>query len=214
MLSVVKSIALQGLDGILVRIESDISRGLPAWEIIGLPDASVKESKERVRTAIKNCNIDLPSRKYVINLSPANIRKEGSVYDLAIAIGVLKAMNIIHKDLNDTIFIGELSLNGEVIKVNGVLPMCIEALKSGIKKVIVPKENIFEASCIDGVEAIGVSNLKEVIDYLNGILKITSNSYNNAFCNNSAEKYIIDYNEVKGQASTKRALEIAVARKS
>ena len=142
MLSVVNSIALQGLDGILVKIEVDISRGLPSWDIIGLPDVSVKESKERVRTAIKNCGIDLLSRKYVINLSPANIRKIGSVFDLAIAIGVIQAVGELNNNVNleKTVFIGELSLDGNVEAVNGVLPMCIEALKFGVQKVIVPKK--------------------------------------------------------------------------
>ena len=136
MLSIVKSLSLQGLDGFLVRIEVDISNGLPAWDIIGLPDTSVRESKERVRTAIKNCGINLQSKKYVINLSPANIKKEGSIFDLAIAIGVLQATEKIKQTVkfDEIIFIGELSLDGNVEAVNGVLPMCIEALKFGITK--------------------------------------------------------------------------------
>ena len=190
MLSVVKSIALQGLDGFLVRIEVDISSGLPAWDIVGLPDVSVKESKERVRTAIKNCGINLLSRKYVINLSPANIKKQGSIFDLSIAIGVLQASEEIMENvkLDDTIFIGELSLDGGVEAVNGVLPMCIEALKFGIKRVI-------------------------VIDYLNGRIELKEEKFDSRKISNKLS-YNIDFNEVKGQAGTKRALEIAVARKS
>ena len=213
MTSVIKSIALQGLNGILVRIEVDISGGLPAWDIIGLPDASVKESKERVRTSIKNCGINLLSRKYVINLSPANVRKQGSIFDLAIAIGILQASEEIKEDvkIDDVIFIGELSLDGNVEAVNGVLPMCIEALKYGIKKVIVPKKNVLEASCVEGLKVIGVSNLQEVIDYLNGKIDLKEEKFNTQKILKNEEKYNIDFNEVKGQAATKRALEIAVA---
>lgn len=215
MLSVVKSIALQGLDGFLVRIEVDISSGLPAWDIVGLPDVSVKESKERVRTAIKNCGINLLSRKYVINLSPANIKKQGSIFDLSIAIGVLQASEEIMENvkLDDTIFIGELSLDGGVEAVNGVLPMCIEALKFGIKRVIVPQKNSLEASCVEGLKVIGVSNLREVIDYLNGRIELKEEKFDSRKISNKLS-YNIDFNEVKRQAGTKRALEIAVARKS
>ena len=216
MLSIVKSIALLGLDGIIVNIEVDISSGLPAWEIIGLPDVSVKESKERVRTAIKNCGIDLPSRKYIINLSPANIRKAGSVFDLAIAVGVLKSIGILNPniDFQDMLFIGELSLDGKVEPINGVLPMCIEAAKFGIKTIIVPQKNIKEASCIAGLKIIGVSSLHETVDYLNGKMNIIPEE----FCESDFLKinadYSIDFDEVKGQTGAKRALEIAVARKS
>ena len=216
MLSVVKSIALQGLDGVLVRIEVDISSGLPSWDIVGLPDVSIKESKERVRTSIKNCGINLLSRKYVINLSPANIKKQGSIFDLAIAVGILHASEEIdgNTEIDDTIFIGELSLDGRVEAVNGVLPMCIEALKFGIKRVIVPKQNTVEASCVEGLKVIGVSSLQETIDYLNGKIELGEEVFDNEKVFNNSENYSIDFNEVKGQAGTKRALEIAVARKS
>lgn len=216
MLSVIKSIALQGLNGILVRIEVDISSGLPSWDIIGLPDVSVKESKERVRTSIKNLGVNLLSRKYVINLSPANVKKIGSVFDLAMAIGILQASSEINEDLklDDTIFIGELSLDGEVEGVNGVLPMCIEALKFGIKRVIVPKKNLIEASCVEGLEVVGVSNLRETMDYLNGKIEIKNEKFDSKKIFGVNEKYNIDFSEVKGQKATKRALEIAVARKS
>ena len=216
MLSVVNSITLQGLDGVLVKIEVDISGGLPSWDIIGLADVSVKESKERVRTAIKNCGVNLLSRKYVINLSPANIKKQGSVFDLAIAVGVLQASGEVRKNNedNNTIFIGELSLDGKVEAVNGVLPMCIEALKYGIKRVIVPKKNVLEASCVEGLKVIGVSNLKETIDYLNEKININEESFDKEKMLGMSNKYDVDFSEVKGQTATKRALEIAVARKS
>lgn len=149
LLSFVKSMCLQGLEGILIDVQIDISSGLPCWEIVGLPDTNIKESKERVRTAIKNCGIELYSRRYIINLSPASIRKTGAILDLAIAVGVLISTKIIKNvNLEETIFIGELSLDGKLIKINGVLPICIEAKKKGIKRVILPKENARRGSCI------------------------------------------------------------------
>ena len=211
MLSIIKSLVLQGLDGVLIDVEVDISAGMPSWDIVGLPDMSIKESKERVRTAIKNCGINLPSRKYIINLSPANIKKEGSFLDLAIAIGILKSMEVIkEQDLSKIIFIGELSLEGKVNAVSGVLPICIEALKYGIKKIIVPKENVNEASIVKEINVIGIDNLNELISYLNGEILLENIVGNNITLNN---EYIdkIDFSDVKGQSSVKRALEIAAA---
>ncbi len=135
MLSIVKSMSLQGLEGILIDVEVDISSGMPCWDVVGLPDTNIRESKERVRTAIKNCGIELLSRKYIINLSPANIRKNGAILDLAIAVGILNSMEIIHKqNFENTIFIGELSLDGKLNRVNGILPICVEAYKKRNKK--------------------------------------------------------------------------------
>ena len=173
MLSIVKSMSLQGLDGILINVEVDISAGMPSWEVVGLPDASIRESKERVRTAIKNCGYEVLSRRYIINLSPANLKKEGSMLDLAIAVGILRSMDIIAEtNLKETIIIGELSLDGRINQVNGVLPICIEALKYGIKRIIVPKKNAKEAAIVNEREVIGVSHLQEVIKYFNDEVKI------------------------------------------
>lgn len=164
MLSIVKSMSLVGLEGYLVNIEVDVSAGIPCWDIVGLPDVSVKESRERVRTAIKNSGYDMQSRKIVVNLSPADIKKEGSFFDLPIAIGILACSgNIDKSNMQDTIFIGELSLDGKINKVNGILPMCIEAQKLGIKRVILPIENAVEAAVVKEIEIIGVSTLIEVI---------------------------------------------------
>ena len=212
MLSIIKSMSLQGLDGVLINVEVDISAGMPSWEVVGLPDASIRESKERVRTAIKNCGIQVLSRKYIINLSPANIKKEGSMLDLAIAVGILKSMNVIEQtNLEDTIIVGELSLDGKINKINGILPICIEALKYGIKRVIVPKENAKEAAIVNELEVIGVSHLTEVIDFLNNKIKIKKEEVNleEILKNNKVKK--IDFSEVKGQETIKRALEIAAA---
>lgn len=132
--------------------------------LYGLPDISVKESKERVRTAIKNSGYDIQSRKIVVNLSPADIKKEGSLFDLPIAIGILICSgNIDRSSMENTIFIGELSLDGKVNEVNGILPMCIEAKKLGIKKVVLPIGNAVEAAVVKGIDIIGVETLKEVI---------------------------------------------------
>lgn len=215
MIAITKSMALQGLEGYLVSIQVDISNGLPDFQIVGLPDASVKESKERVKTAIKNTNMEFLSRKIIVNLSPANTRKEGSMFDLPIAIGILIAnRNIrnpnLEKILEKTIFIGELSLNGKVEKTKGILPICIEAKKLGIQKIILPKQNAKEASILKEVEILPVNTLKEVILYLNGEREIQKEKSRNTDLNKNVE-YEFDFSEVKGQESVKRALEVAAA---
>lgn len=212
MLSVVKSMSLQGLEGILIDVEVDISSGMPCWDVVGLPDTNIRESKERVRTAIKNCDIELLSRKYIINLSPANIRKDGAILDLAIAVGVLASMKIVDdKKLRNTIFIGELSLDGKLNKINGILPICIEAYKKGIKRILLPKENAKEASIVSGLEVIGVENLSQVILYLNNKIKIESEKIDINDLLNQKQENLLDFSEVKGQYIPKRALEIAAA---
>ena len=215
MLSIVKSMSLHGLDGYLVDVQVDISAGMPAWEVVGLPDTTVRESKERVRIAIRNSGFDFPSRKIIINLAPADKRKEGSFFDLPIAIGILLDLLVIQEqNLSDTVFIGELSLDGSVNKVNGILPMCIEAKKLGIKRAIIPKENDVEASVVEGLEIIGVSSLKQVVSYLNGNEKIVSTKSNIETIFSEKPKYTFDFAEVKGQENIKRALEVAAARRA
>jgi len=212
MLSIVKSLALHGLEGYLVEVQVDVSGGLPSWEIVGLPDVSVKEAKERVKTAIKNSGVDFQSKKIVVNLAPADTKKEGSSFDLPIAIGILISMETINSvDIEEIAFIGELSLDGKINKVNGILPMCIEALKLGIKKVVVPEENAKEAGIVSGLEILPAKNLLQVINFLNKAetiepIKVDVKEF---FKNNQI--YNIDFSEVKGQENVKRALEVAAA---
>ena len=212
MLSIVKSMALNGLNGYLVDVQIDVASGLPHWEIVGLPDASVRESKERVRTAIKNSGIEFPSRKITVNLAPANTRKEGSFFDLPIAIGILMATeNLNDINIQDTIFMGELSLDGSLNKINGVLPMCIEALKLGIKRAILSIQNAKEASVVQGLEVIGVKSLEQTIKFLLKQENIKTEPINIENMLVEQCKYNMDFAEVKGQENVKRALEIAAA---
>lgn len=212
MLSIVQSMGLHGLDGYLINVEVDVSAGMPSFDVVGLPDISVKESKERVRTAIKNSGLNFESRKIIVNLSPANTKKEGSLFDLPIAIGILKAMeNIIDKDLSDYVFIGELSLDGKLNKVNGVLPMCIEASKLGIKKVILPKENAKEAAIVKDIEVVPANDLAQVVKLLNEEIKIDPENVDIESLFEVENKYLLDFSEVKGQENVKRAIEVAAS---
>ena len=211
MLSIVKSIALHGLQGYLVNIQVDISAGMPAFEIVGLPDTSIREAKERVKTAIRNSTSEFLSRKIVVNLAPASTKKEGSIFDLPIAVGILIANGFIYNaDLTDTVLIGELSLDGSICSVKGVLPICIEAKRLGIKRILLPRSNAKEASIIQDLKIIPISNLNEVIDYLNGNFAISPEPAINFISENHAT-YEFDFSEVKGQENVKRALEISAA---
>lgn len=177
MLAVTKSIVLQGLKGYITSIQVDVSAGMPYFEIVGLPDVSIRESKERVKAAIRNSKIDFMSRRVVINLAPANLRKEGSALDLAIAVGILIAIKEIRNlkletFLKDTIFIGELSLDGTIEGIKGILPICIEAKRLGIKRVILSYKNSKEAAIVEGIEILPVKNLREVIKFLNKKIEI------------------------------------------
>ena len=212
MLSIVKSIALNGLDGYLVNVEVDVSGGLPGWEMVGLPDASVKEAKERVRTAIKNSEIDFQSKKILVNLAPADTKKEGSSFDLPIAIGILISNGTIkNPSIANTAFIGELSLNGKINRVNGVLPMCIEAKRLGIKEIIIPKENAAEAGVVKNLKVLPAENLNEVVEHLNKTKNIQEINIDVESLFTNSNKYSFDFSEVKGQENIKRALEVAAA---
>ena len=213
MLSIIKSMALRGIDAYLVEVQADVTGGLPEFDIVGLPNISIREAKERIRVAIKNSEMDFPSKRILVNLSPAGMKKEGTYLDLPMALGILIATNQINikLDISKTIFIGELSLNGKINKVNGILPMCLDAFKLGIKRAIIPKFNKSEASIVKGLEVIPVESIKELILYLTGkkiIKKCETNIGSILSCNNS---YNVDFSEVKGQENIKRALEVAAA---
>ena len=215
MLSIIKTMSLHGLDGYLIEVQVDVSPGMPEWTIVGLPDTSVKEAKERVRTAIKNSGFEFQSKKIIVNLAPANTRKEGSLFDLPIAIGILANFGeIVSQNLEQTVFVGELSLDGKINKAKGILPMCIEAKKMGIKRIILPKENAKEAAIVKELEVIGVSTLDQLVDFLNGEIKVESTKTNVEDLWNNEQIYNVDFSEVKGQENVKRAIEVAAARRT
>lgn len=212
MLAKLISYALSGVDGFKVEIEVDLNAGLPSYEIVGLGDTAVKESKERVRSAIKNSLFAFPLKKITINLAPADSKKEGSYFDLAIAVAILAASEQIEgKSYKDYVMIGELSLDGTLRHIKGVMPLLISALQAGYKKFIIPSANAEEASYVDGCEIYALDNLKSVVELLRGEQEhkpLTTKR----FVNNSAfNKYNVDFSEVKGQFVAKRAIEIAVA---
>ena len=213
MLSIIKTMALNGLDGYLVEVQTDVTGGLPEFDIVGLPNTSIREAKERIRVAIKNSKIDFPSKRILINLAPAGTKKEGTSLDLPMAIGILIATDSLEVkvDISQTAFIGELSLNGKINKVNGILPMCIDAHKLGIKQVVIPKENQNEASIVQGIDVIPVESLQEVILVLQKKKDIKSSKIDIEKLLNNTNKYNEDFSEVKGQENIKRALEVAAA---
>ncbi|MFW5787755.1 MAG: YifB family Mg chelatase-like AAA ATPase [Halanaerobiales bacterium] len=212
MLSKVLSGGLFGINGLLIRVEVDLNRGLPAFDIVGLPDTAVRESRERVKSAIKNSGFDFPIKKIIINLAPADIKKAGPHFDLSIAVGILAASGIVKKDkLSKYIFLGELSLGGKVSSVKGVLPVVMEAKKRGFEGIVLAKENIKEAALVGEIKVIGVSDLKQVVAFLNEnkIPELNKLDYNNTV--ESKENYEIDFAEIKGQYEARRALEVAAA---
>lgn len=212
MLSHIYSCGLSGIDGFSVCVETDISNGLPAFDIVGLPDAAVKEAKERIRSAIKNTGFRFPAKHIVINLVPASKRKEGSGYDLPMALSIICATEQIYApDLSKCAFFGELSLDGTVQPINGILPMVISAYKSGFTDMFVPTENADEAAVIEGVNIYPVSSLKALCDHFCDIQKINVHKIDLTNYFASSASNVLDFCDVKGQENVKRALEIAAA---
>ena len=211
MLARVQSYALLGLDGVAVTVEADVSRGLPAYEIVGLPDAAVKESKERVRSAVKNSALEFPAHKITVNLAPAYVKKEGTSFDLPVAVCLLLASGALQASADGIVFLGELALNGDLRPVTGVLPALISARDKGFKKFIVPYENRKEASYIHGVEVIAAKTLKEVVEHLSGFVPLEPVPAKAYEVGGSEENSPHDLSLIKGQPMAKRALEVAVA---
>jgi len=212
MLAKILSLGLDGINGYPVEIELDINAGIPGYDVVGLADTAVKESKERVRAAIKNSAFNYPINKIIVNLAPADTKKVGSMYDLPIALGILVAEGILdNKKLKDYVVLGELSLDGEIRKLDGILPMLISAKQMGYTKFIIPKENAREASFIDGIETYALSTLKEVVGLFNGTLKVEKNESQSFDLVVKNHNFKHDFKYVKGQVSAKRAMEIAAA---
>lgn len=212
MITKLSSAALFGIDGFIVDVETDISNGLPGFDIVGLPDAAVKESKERIRAAIKNTGLAMPSKRITINLAPADIKKEGAHFDLPIALGILTASGQLDiLDAEKTAFFGELSLSGDLRRVNGVLPMAISAYQKGIKKVFVPKDNAKEAAVVEGLEVYGAECLKDILQHFTDQKRLDGVTVEIDELLSAHERFKYDFADVKGQLFVKRALEIAAA---
>ena len=208
----VHSGAVVGIDAVPVTVEVDITGGGLGLFLVGLPDSAVKESEQRIRAAFGNSDRRMSGRKIVVNLAPADLRKEGAGFDLPIAVGILAAQSEIRTDLLEgSMLAGELSLDWTVKPVRGVLPLADCARREGLRRIIVPAENAAEAAVVEGIEAIGVRSLREVADYLNGVLTIAPTAAALARTPGQSGLYAEDFADVKGQAHAKRALEIAAA---
>ncbi len=206
---------INGIDSYIVKVEVDISDGLPIFELIGLLNSEVREAKERVKVSLKNSGIYMEPRRITINLSPANIRKEGTGYDLPIAVGILAGLGYVATScLDNILFAGEIGLNGEIKYIKGILPITMEAKKRGITTVIIPKDNAKEAAIVKGIKVVGASNINELIKYLSSddkdnVIRPTKADIEDYLQN---EYYnLLDFKDVSGQESAKRGLEIAAA---
>ena len=210
MLAKIASAAILGVDGYIVSVEVDVSSGLPAFDIVGLPDSAVKEARERVRTAIRNTGFSFPIKRITVNLAPADTRKVGPAFDLPIAIGILVCMDVLdQQEVKDICFAGELSLDGTVRPVNGILPMVLAARASGMQTCCVPWENGAEANLVGGMSILTASNLKEIVDHFtDGNILAPGAVFET---HKSKPFYDVDFSDVKGQQFIKRALEVAAA---
>ncbi len=213
MYSRLNSASVFGINAFIVEIETHMDNALPAMSIVGLPDSAVKESRERVSAAIKNSNMVFPNKRITVNLAPADIRKEGSAFDLPVAIGVLSSMGVVQADiLSETIILGELALDGTLRPIHGTLSITLEAIKNNFKRIILPEDNAEEAALVDKIEVIPVSSLSEAVAYINGDLDIPAKKVDieKLFMEGEREN-LYNLSDVKGQENVKRALEVAAA---
>ena len=213
MLSTVFSTGIYGIDGYIVTVECNGQSGLPRFELVGLPDLAVKEAKERVRTACQNSGYRFPSIALTLNLAPADRRKEGSSFDTAILLGILRSGGILRHevDFSDKCFVGELSLSGELRPVRGILCMCVAARNAGLKEFYAPAGNALEAATVEGITVYSVRSMSELVDHLNGKALLEPVAADRASFEQSFESSGVDFSDVKGQSMAKRALEIAAA---
>ena len=209
MFSMVKSVGIFGIDSYMLNIEADVSGGLPCLDVVGLPDTAVKESRDRVRAAIKNCGYKFPTGRITVNLAPADKKKEGAVYDLPILISILLVSDQLQADTKSCAFLGEVSLDGKVRGVNGVLAMVITAKQNGVRDIFVPLDNAAEGAAVDGINVYGVTDVKQVIDHLTSFTTLTP--FTPVTPNTDPILSALDFCEVKGQVMAKKALEIAAA---
>ncbi|HOJ42693.1 MAG TPA: YifB family Mg chelatase-like AAA ATPase [Syntrophorhabdaceae bacterium] len=212
MISKIITATLYGINGKVIEVEVDITYGLPSFNIVGLPEASVKESKERVRSAIKNAGFEFPSDRITVNLAPADMRKEGSSFDLPIAIGILASMGIVKPEkAKDYFLAGEISLDGSIKAIRGVLPITMLAAKEGIKNIIVPVENGKEASLVKDIHVYGASHILEIIHFLKGEGYLQEFPPSEFSFKDLSHEEGLDFSDIKGQTHAKRALEIAAS---
>lgn len=208
----IKTMTLQGIEAKLVEVQVEVSNGFPGWEIVGLPATSIKESKERVKIAMKHIGIPLGNKRIVINLAPANLKKEGTLFDLPIAVGILTAMGYIkQEEISSYLFLGELSLKGELEAGIGILPICIQAKKLHISQVILPQKNYQEASLIQNLKMVPIQNLLQLIEFFQKKINLFASVTAKAPKLKMQNLIIHDFSEIKGQENAKRALEIAAA---
>lgn len=205
----INSMGLFGMNTFSIEVEVDFLKALPGFDIVGLPDTAIKESRDRVRYAIKNSGYKFPDARITVNLAPAEVKKTGAVYDVPICLGILSVSGQINLDLDDCAFIGQLSFSGDIKSINGVLPMVIHAKESGIKRVYVPIENINEASVVSGIEVYGVEHINQLIKALKNEIELPMGRVDNTQENDIED--ILDFCDVKGQILAKRALEISAS---